>query len=172
MAWWCCCCRSPSHNEPWLEKINSLAELPKCVDAFFGRSANTRVLQRGWPTKHTLARPHSLSYINLTLGKVKERLINWFGQIQVTIGHDLCLYRQQDIALWLILVQIFPKQIKSQTLLGLYLFWKNWILRYPKPDNPVLRYQLLAWISSILAPWYLLVLFHVSKYLGSLNLWI
>jgi hypothetical protein len=48
----------------------------------------------------------------------------------------LCLYSQQDIALWFIHVQIFPKQTKSQTILGLYLFSENRILWYPKPDIP------------------------------------
>jgi hypothetical protein len=61
MAWWHRCYRSSSHNESWPEKIDSLAKLPKCVDALFGWSANTGVLQRGWPASHTLAHPHSLS---------------------------------------------------------------------------------------------------------------
>jgi hypothetical protein len=65
MAWWHCCCGSPTHNEPWLEKIDSLAESPKCVDTLFDRSVNTRELQRGRPVSHILARPHSLSLIDL-----------------------------------------------------------------------------------------------------------
>jgi hypothetical protein len=39
-----------------------------------------------------------------------------------TIGCDLCLYRQQDVALRVGYNQIFPNQTKSQILLGLYLF--------------------------------------------------
>jgi hypothetical protein len=55
----------------------------------------------------------------------------------ITIGRELYLYKQQDIALSVGYDQIFPKQTKSQTLLGLYLLWENWILRFGKPDGPV-----------------------------------
>jgi hypothetical protein len=34
--------------------------------------------------------------------------------MMITIGRDLYLYRQHDIALWVGYGQIFPKQIKSQ----------------------------------------------------------
>jgi hypothetical protein len=36
-----------------------------CVDALFGRSTNTRVLQRGWLASHALVHPHGLSLIEL-----------------------------------------------------------------------------------------------------------
>jgi hypothetical protein len=65
MEWWWYHCRSPSYNEPWTEKIDSPVESPNCVDALFGQSANTRVLQRGWPVNHTLARSHGLSLIDV-----------------------------------------------------------------------------------------------------------
>jgi hypothetical protein len=65
MSWWCYCCRSTSHNESWSEKIDSPAESPKCVDALFGRSTDTEVHQRGWPTSHALACAHGLSLIKL-----------------------------------------------------------------------------------------------------------
>jgi hypothetical protein len=45
--------------------------------------------------------------------------------MMITIGHDLCLYRRQDIAIWIEYDQIFSKQIKSQILLRLYMFLKN-----------------------------------------------
>jgi hypothetical protein len=62
MAWWHFYCRSPSHNEPWPEKIESPTELLKCVDTLFGCYANTGVLQRGWPSSYALAHPHSLKF--------------------------------------------------------------------------------------------------------------
>jgi hypothetical protein len=65
MAWWHYCCRSPSHNEPWLEKIDSPAESPNCANALFGRITNTGVLQRGWLASHALAHLHGLSLIEL-----------------------------------------------------------------------------------------------------------
>jgi hypothetical protein len=41
--------------------------------------------------------------------------------MMITIGRDLCLYSQQDAALWVGYDQIFPKQTKSKTILRLYL---------------------------------------------------
>jgi hypothetical protein len=55
----------------------------------------------------------------------------------LTIARDICLYRQQDLSLWVRYDQIFPKQIKSQILLGLYLFRENRIVRFGKPDGPI-----------------------------------
>jgi hypothetical protein len=40
----------------------------------------------------------------------------------ISIDCGLCLYKQYDVALWLVHEQIFAKQIKSQNLIGLYLF--------------------------------------------------
>jgi hypothetical protein len=48
-------------------------------------------------------------------------------------------------------VQIFHKQTKSQSIIGLYLFKKNWILRYSKPDGPVFTGSALSTNLSILA---------------------
>jgi hypothetical protein len=94
------------------------------------------------------------------LWKVRIRLILLMS---VTIDHVLCLYRQQDVALWVGYDQIFSKQIKSQTLLGLYLFYENRMFRF-------LWFWFLAWFSSILVPRCLLVSFLASKHLGSSNL--
>jgi hypothetical protein len=58
----------------------------------------------------------------------KKYKFDWLRWRYITIGRDLYLYRQQDVALWVRYNQIFLKQIKSQTLLGLYLFWENQIL--------------------------------------------
>jgi hypothetical protein len=48
------------------------------------------------------------------------------------------IYRQHDTALWVGYDQIIPKQMKSETLLRLYLCWENWIVRFRKPDDSVL----------------------------------
>jgi hypothetical protein len=82
MAWWYYCCKSPSHNKPWSEKIDSLVELPKCVDALFGRSANTGVLQREWSVSHTFACPHSLSLINL------EHNLKFQGNLEYPVSQN------------------------------------------------------------------------------------
>jgi hypothetical protein len=54
--------------------------------------------------------------------KYEKYKFDWLCWRCFTIGHVLYLYRQQDVALWVRYDQIFPKQTKSQTLLGLYLF--------------------------------------------------
>jgi hypothetical protein len=77
---------------------------------------------------------------------MRKSKLYWFDYCVASIGHDLCLYRQQDIALWLRYDKIFPKQTKSQTLIRVYLLRKNRIAWFLRP-------QLLVWISSILAPW-------------------
>jgi hypothetical protein len=51
-----------------------------CVDALFGRSANTRVLQREWLASHTLARPHGVSLTNL------ERNLNFLGKPEYPVS--------------------------------------------------------------------------------------
>jgi hypothetical protein len=43
----------------WIEEVD------KIVNALFGWSANTGVLQREWPVTHVLACPHGLSLIDL-----------------------------------------------------------------------------------------------------------
>jgi hypothetical protein len=57
--------------------------------------------------------------------KYENYKFDWLCWRCITIGRDLYLYRQQDIALWVGYSQIFPKQTKSHTLLELYLFWEN-----------------------------------------------
>jgi hypothetical protein len=47
--------------------------------------------------------------------------------------------------------QNFPKQTKSQTLLRLYLFWKNRIVQFNIPDGPVFTTS-TCYFSSILVP--------------------
>jgi hypothetical protein len=69
--------------------------------------------------------------------KCKKYKFNWLCWRWITIGHDLYLYRQQDVSLWVRYDQIFPKQTKSWSLLRLYLFWENRILQYPKLDSPI-----------------------------------
>jgi hypothetical protein len=51
----------------------------------------------------------------------------------ISISRDLCIYRQQDVALLHGYGKIFPKQTKSQTILELYLFRKNQITWNTKP---------------------------------------
>jgi hypothetical protein len=95
--------------------------------------------------------------------KYENKRFNWLCWRYITISRDLYLYRQQNVALWVKYDQIFSKQTKSQILLELYLFWKNWMVRF-------LWLWLLAWFSSILIPWCLLNPFLASKHLGSSNL--
>jgi hypothetical protein len=67
-------------------------------------------------------------------------------------------------------MQIFPKQTKSQILIGLYLFRKKQILQCPKSDGLVFTSSVLSTNLSILAPRCLLVIFHTSKHIESSNL--
>jgi hypothetical protein len=64
--------------------------------------------------------------------------------MDTSIGCDLCLYRQQDIALWHGYGKIFPKQNKFQTLIRLYLFWEIRPIRNPKLDHLVLAASTLG----------------------------
>jgi hypothetical protein len=83
MTWWCCCCRSPSHNEPWTEKIDSPAESSKCVDALFGRSMNIGILHREWPVSHTLDRSGAQFEVSRKIEVSGfPNLMVWFWQIQ------------------------------------------------------------------------------------------
>jgi hypothetical protein len=72
--------------------------------------------------------------------------------LHTSIDRDLCLYRQQDITLWLVHVKIFPKQTKSQNLIGLYLFKKNQIVRFGKPDGPIFTTLASSLIFFYLGP--------------------
>jgi hypothetical protein len=64
----------------------------------------------------------------------------------------------------------FSKQTKYQTLLGLDLFWKNWILWYPKLDSPVFTTSASSLDFFHISFLIFLALFHASKLFGSLNL--
>jgi hypothetical protein len=81
--------------------------------------------------------------------------------LDTSIGRDLCIYRQQDIALWHGYKKIFLKQTKSQTLLGLYSFSKNQIVRNPKLGDLIFATS----ISYVFVHWCLYPLFHASNHL-------
>jgi hypothetical protein len=88
--------------------------------------------------------------------------------LDTSISRDLCLYRQHDVALWLVHMQIFTKLAKSQTLIGLYLFYKNrivrfglielylfcknQIVRFSKPDGPIFTTLASCLIFFYLSP--------------------
>jgi hypothetical protein len=85
----------------------------------------------------------------LTLRNIKERLIDWFGWIQVTIDRDLHVYRQLDIDLF-----------KNQRILTKYgeklysdsgLICKNWTLRFLKLEPPVLQLGAFSKCHNLLA---------------------
>jgi hypothetical protein len=65
---------------------------------------------------------------------------------------------------------MFSKQIKSQTILRLYLIWKNWTLWNRKLYHPV--FVALASVLDFLHICYLIFLgiFCALKYIGSSNL--
>jgi hypothetical protein len=73
-------------------------------------------------------------------------------------SHDLCIYRHQDIALLHRYRKIFPKQTRSQSLLDLYLFRKNWIIQNPKSEHPIFcnfsfgLQSSLFWLFDIFPP--------------------
>jgi hypothetical protein len=104
--------------------------------------------------------------------------------LDTSIGHDLCIYRQQEVAFWHGYVRIFLKQTKSQTLIRLYLFLKNWTNQNPKPEHPVFVTSslglnfLVSWSLDTLLPFFMLQIVLNIQILNSsssidhfLNLW-
>jgi hypothetical protein len=52
---------------------------------------------------------------------------------------DICIYRKHGVALLHGYWEIFPNQTRSLSLIGLYLFRKNWTIQ-----NPKLKHQVFA----------------------------
>jgi hypothetical protein len=77
--------------------------------------------------------------LTLTLGKVKERLIDSFYRRLVTIGRDLHIYRWLDIALYTnqrILTKYGENLDSDSSLVR-----ENQALRFFKPEPPVLQLE-------------------------------
>jgi hypothetical protein len=104
--------------------------------------------------------------ITLTLRKIKERLIDWFGRRQVTINRDLHIYRRLDVALFMnqrILIK-YGENLYSD----LGLIYENWTLRFPKPEPLVLQSGAFLKCHNFLvrAPNYV---FHISILIVSMR---
>jgi hypothetical protein len=82
-----------------------------------------------------------------------------------SIGRDICIYRQQDLALVHRNREIFPKEMKSWSQIGLDMHRKYQNIRFTKLDHPILPLQPLASISSVFPHWCSFILFHASNYL-------